>query len=186
MQVLCLLLRCLRLYVYVCSDIPKTYRKRLTGLHSENIIFNFYRKFYDLLISTDNNIFADQSNDDNNSIDLDLFEELEKSQEFDDYQIDHYYLLNMPEDPNLAFIASFVATFISKYVVNSGGVILLKFINEVLVHFGQSFHLPLSLSGLNSMTGIDLLTRGLHCYVACSECNSVYLESTSVPLYCDA
>ncbi|OAD75970.1 hypothetical protein PHYBLDRAFT_59501 [Phycomyces blakesleeanus NRRL 1555(-)] len=97
------------------------------------------------------------------------------------YQIDHYYLLNMLEDSNLAFIASFVTTFISKYVVNSGGVILLKFINEVLAHFEQSFHLPLSLSGFNSITGINLLTRDLYCYVACSECNSIYFESASVP-----
>ncbi|OAD72122.1 hypothetical protein PHYBLDRAFT_170017 [Phycomyces blakesleeanus NRRL 1555(-)] len=78
---------------------------------------------------------------------------------------------NMPVDPTHAFIASFAAFFISKYVVNSGGVVLLKFLNEVLAHFGQSFRFPLSINGVNSMTGLSDVTRGVQRFIACGDCN---------------
>ncbi|OAD69738.1 hypothetical protein PHYBLDRAFT_149515 [Phycomyces blakesleeanus NRRL 1555(-)] len=68
---------------------------------------------------------------------------------------EHFSSSNMPVNPTHAFIASFAAFFISKYVVNSGGAVLLKFLNEVLAHFGQSFRLPLSINGVNSMTGLS-------------------------------
>ncbi|OAD75574.1 hypothetical protein PHYBLDRAFT_166806 [Phycomyces blakesleeanus NRRL 1555(-)] len=136
---------------------------------------NHVEELNDLSLSADNDIFFaqnDNDNNDNNSIDLDFFKKLkEESQEFD-------------EDPTHAFIVSFAAFFISKYVVDSGSVLLLKFINEMLAHFGQSFHLPLSLSGLNSMTEVNLLAGGVHYYVACSKCNTIYLESESFPECC--
>ncbi|OAD67415.1 hypothetical protein PHYBLDRAFT_174453 [Phycomyces blakesleeanus NRRL 1555(-)] len=71
---------------------------------------------------------------------------------------EQFSLSNMPVNPTHAFIASFAAFFISKYVVNSGGAVLLKFLNEVLAHFGQSFRLPLSINSVNSMTGLSDMT----------------------------
>ncbi|OAD65303.1 hypothetical protein PHYBLDRAFT_153548 [Phycomyces blakesleeanus NRRL 1555(-)] len=82
---------------------------------------------------------------------------------------EHFSSSNMPVDPTHAFIASFAAFFISKYVVNSGGAVLLKCLNEVLAHFGQSFHLPLSVQR----------------FVACGDCNKVYEESDVVPECCN-
>ncbi|OAD65465.1 hypothetical protein PHYBLDRAFT_176062 [Phycomyces blakesleeanus NRRL 1555(-)] len=98
---------------------------------------------------------------------------------------EHFSSSNMPVDPTHAFIASFAAFFISKYVVNSGGAVLLKFLNKVLAHFGQSFRLPLSISGVNSMTGLSDVTRGVQWFVACGDCNKVYEESDVVPECCN-
>ncbi|OAD69113.1 hypothetical protein PHYBLDRAFT_172942 [Phycomyces blakesleeanus NRRL 1555(-)] len=98
---------------------------------------------------------------------------------------EHFSSSNMPVDPIHAFIASFAAFFISKYVVNSGGAVLLKFLNEVLAHFGQSFRLPLSMSGVNSMTGLSDVTRGVQRFVACGDYNKVYEESDVVPECCN-
>ncbi|OAD67057.1 hypothetical protein PHYBLDRAFT_174764 [Phycomyces blakesleeanus NRRL 1555(-)] len=98
---------------------------------------------------------------------------------------EHFSSSNMPVNPTHAFIASFAAFFISKYVVNSGGAVLLKFLNEVLAHFGQSFHLPLSINGVNSMTSLSDVTRGVQRFVACGDCNKVYEESDVVPECCN-
>ncbi|OAD74328.1 hypothetical protein PHYBLDRAFT_144775 [Phycomyces blakesleeanus NRRL 1555(-)] len=76
----------------------------------------------------------------------------------------------MPVDPTHAFIASFAAFFISKYVVNSGG---------------ASFRLPLSINSVNSMTGLSDMTQGIQRFVACGNCNKVYKESNVVPECCN-
>ncbi|OAD68827.1 hypothetical protein PHYBLDRAFT_149837 [Phycomyces blakesleeanus NRRL 1555(-)] len=83
----------------------------------------------------------------------------------------------MLSNPTHTFIAYFAAFFISKYVVNSEGVVLIKFINEVLGHFGQLFHLPLSMSSLYFMTGLTALTKGVQRFIVCSQCNMTYHES---------
>ncbi|OAD81263.1 hypothetical protein PHYBLDRAFT_138813 [Phycomyces blakesleeanus NRRL 1555(-)] len=98
---------------------------------------------------------------------------------------DHFSSSNMPVDPTHAFIASFAAFFISKYVVKSGSAVLLKFHNEVLAYFEQSFRLSLSINGVNSMTGLSDMTRGVQQFVACGNCNKVYKESNVVPECCN-
>ncbi|OAD81558.1 hypothetical protein PHYBLDRAFT_162157 [Phycomyces blakesleeanus NRRL 1555(-)] len=55
-------------------------------------------------------------------------------------------------------IASFAAFYISKYVVNFGSAVLLKFLNEVLAYFGQSFCLHLSINSVNFMTSLSDMT----------------------------
>ncbi|OAD65368.1 hypothetical protein PHYBLDRAFT_176278 [Phycomyces blakesleeanus NRRL 1555(-)] len=87
----------------------------------------------------------------------------------------------MPVDPTHAFIASFAAFFISKYVVNSGGAVLLKCLNEVLAHFGQSFRLPLSINGVNFMTGLSDVTRGVQRFVACGNLHCHRSDAQPVP-----
>ncbi|OAD66365.1 hypothetical protein PHYBLDRAFT_152437 [Phycomyces blakesleeanus NRRL 1555(-)] len=100
---------------------------------------------------------------------------------------EQFFSHEMPADLTHAFITSFAAYFISKYVVNSGGTIFIKFINEVLAHFGQSFRLLLSLKHLNSLMGLSTLTAGIHRFVACGECHKIFSESASksIPQCCD-
>ncbi|OAD68280.1 hypothetical protein PHYBLDRAFT_173286 [Phycomyces blakesleeanus NRRL 1555(-)] len=68
---------------------------------------------------------------------------------------------------------------------HSGGVIFIKFFNEVLAHFGQSFHLPLSLPSLYSMTGFNTFTEDIQHFVACGECHKILSESEPVPQCCN-
>ncbi|KAL0084524.1 hypothetical protein F4703DRAFT_1854778, partial [Phycomyces blakesleeanus] len=71
--------------------------------------------------------------------------------------IKHFSSSNMPVDSTHAFIhliASFAAFYIYKYVVNFGSAVLLKFLNEVLAYFGQSFCLHLSINSVNFMTSL--------------------------------
>ncbi|OAD70082.1 hypothetical protein PHYBLDRAFT_71521 [Phycomyces blakesleeanus NRRL 1555(-)] len=93
----------------------------------------------------------------------------------------------MPADLTHSFIASFAAYFISKYIINSGSAIFIKFTNEVLAHFGQSFCLPLSLKRLNSLTGLSTLTADIHRFVPCDKCHKIFSESASKssPQCCD-
>ncbi|OAD70513.1 hypothetical protein PHYBLDRAFT_70565 [Phycomyces blakesleeanus NRRL 1555(-)] len=68
---------------------------------------------------------------------------------------EHFSPFDMPADPIHAFNALFAVLFISKYAVNSTSAVLLKFFNEVLAHFGQSFHL-LSVKTIREYPNKDL------------------------------
>ncbi|OAD81184.1 hypothetical protein PHYBLDRAFT_161810 [Phycomyces blakesleeanus NRRL 1555(-)] len=135
----------------------------------------------DLLLFDIDSLFDSESEDESiiEAIILDISDD-----ESDDFR-EHFSSSNMPVNFTHAFIASFAAFFISKYVVNSGSAVLLKFLNKVLAHFGQSFRLPLSINGVNSMTSLSNMTRGVQQFVACGDCNKVYEESNVVPECCD-
>ncbi|OAD81251.1 hypothetical protein PHYBLDRAFT_72763 [Phycomyces blakesleeanus NRRL 1555(-)] len=60
---------------------------------------------------------------------------------------------SMPENPVHRFITTFTMQFASRYVVNKGAVVLIKFINELLKIYEQDFQLPTSLPGLQCMMG---------------------------------
>ncbi|OAD81287.1 hypothetical protein PHYBLDRAFT_161902 [Phycomyces blakesleeanus NRRL 1555(-)] len=92
---------------------------------------------------------------------------------------------NMPENPVHRFIATFVVMFASCYVVNKGAVVLIEFINKLLSIYKQDFQLPVSLSGLQSMTGFSAMTKGIKRFVVCQDCHKVYEESVPAPLNCD-
>ncbi|KAG2191502.1 hypothetical protein INT47_010971 [Mucor saturninus] len=125
---------------------------------------------------------VESENEDEDIIELDTMEGSEyEAEEFEE----QFSSSNMPADNTHAFIAAFATFFISKYVVNSGGAILIKFLNEVLAHFGESFRLPLSLSGLSSMTGFNQVCKGVQRYVVCGECHKTYMEFDGVPQCCN-
>ncbi|OAD66238.1 hypothetical protein PHYBLDRAFT_152562 [Phycomyces blakesleeanus NRRL 1555(-)] len=91
----------------------------------------------------------------------------------------------MPENPVRRTIATFVVMFASRYVVNKSAVVLIEFINKLLTIYEQDFQLPLSLPGLQRMTGFSAMTKGVKKFVVCQDCHKVYEENVSVPSHCD-
>ncbi|OAD68829.1 hypothetical protein PHYBLDRAFT_149840 [Phycomyces blakesleeanus NRRL 1555(-)] len=92
---------------------------------------------------------------------------------------------NMSESLVHRFIAKFVVMFASRYVINKGTVVLIEFINKLLTIYKQDFQLPLSLPGLQCMTGFSAMTKGVKKFVVCQDCYKVYEESVSAPFHCD-
>ncbi|OAD74082.1 hypothetical protein PHYBLDRAFT_167511 [Phycomyces blakesleeanus NRRL 1555(-)] len=88
---------------------------------------------------------------------------------------------SMPENPVHKFIATFTVLFASCYVVNKGTVVLIEFINKLLKIYKQDFQLPMSLPGLQHMTGFCELSKGIRRFVTCKNCHAIYKESQSVP-----
>jgi len=73
------------------------------------------------------------------------------------------------------FIAMFVVLFSTLYCSKRTTRVLLQFINLVILAFGQQFQLPKSVDTLHLKYGIDsVLANGIHYYVVCSKCNSLY------------
>ncbi|OAD74839.1 hypothetical protein PHYBLDRAFT_144199 [Phycomyces blakesleeanus NRRL 1555(-)] len=70
-------------------------------------------------------------------------------------------------------------------VVDKGAIVLIEFINKLLTIYEQDFQLPLSLPGLQCMTGFSVMTKGIKQFVVCQDCHKVYKESASVPSHCD-
>ncbi|OAD66748.1 hypothetical protein PHYBLDRAFT_152019 [Phycomyces blakesleeanus NRRL 1555(-)] len=105
----------------------------------------------DLPAFTEDLLFDSESDSDDDSIESEAQNTLDALADLDDSEDieENFSSSEMPTDLINAFIASFAAFFISKYVVNSVGAILIKFLNKVPMHFGQSFRLPLSSSGLS-------------------------------------
>ncbi|OAD81159.1 hypothetical protein PHYBLDRAFT_72980 [Phycomyces blakesleeanus NRRL 1555(-)] len=98
---------------------------------------------------------------------------------------DPFATTNMPENPVHRFIATFVVMFVSHYVVNKGTVVLIEFIKKLLSIYKQDFQLPVSLSGLQSMTELSVMTKEIKRFVVCQDCYKVYEESVAAPLNCD-
>ncbi|OAD80862.1 hypothetical protein PHYBLDRAFT_161501 [Phycomyces blakesleeanus NRRL 1555(-)] len=107
-----------------------------------------------------------------------------KVKEFDNE--DPFATPNMPENPVHRFITTFVVMFASHYVVNKGAVVLIKFINKLLTIYKQDFQLPLSLSGLQCMTGFSAMNKGVQRFLVCQDCHKVYEESALAPSHCDS
>ncbi|OAD68529.1 hypothetical protein PHYBLDRAFT_172958 [Phycomyces blakesleeanus NRRL 1555(-)] len=141
----------------------------------------------DLPAFTKDLLFNGESDSDDDSIESDAQNALNALDDLDDSEDieENFSSSEMPTDSTNAFIASFAAFFISKYVVNFGGAILIKLLNKVLAHFGQSFRLPLSSSGLSNMTGLNTMIKGVQRSVACGECHQTYLESEGVSQCCN-
>ncbi|KAG2190839.1 hypothetical protein INT47_005589 [Mucor saturninus] len=92
----------------------------------------------------------------------------------------------MPENPVHRAIAIFVVLFASRYAVNKGAVVLIQFVNELLMVYGQDFQLPTSLAGLQKMTGFSNITKDIKRFVSCPDCHQIYEESISVPPLCSS
>ncbi|OAD65440.1 hypothetical protein PHYBLDRAFT_153524 [Phycomyces blakesleeanus NRRL 1555(-)] len=91
---------------------------------------------------------------------------------------------SMPENPVHRFIATFTVLFASRYVVNKGAAVLIEFINELLKIYERDFQLPTSLPGIQRMTGLCELSKGIRRFVACEDCHAIYEENQSVPPCC--
>ncbi|OAD70065.1 hypothetical protein PHYBLDRAFT_71509 [Phycomyces blakesleeanus NRRL 1555(-)] len=83
------------------------------------------------------------------------------------------------------FIATFVVMFTSRYVVNKGAIVLIKFINKLLTIYEQDFQLPLSLPGLQCMTGFSAMNKNVQRFLVCQDCHKVYEKSALAPSHCD-
>ncbi|OAD65938.1 hypothetical protein PHYBLDRAFT_152965 [Phycomyces blakesleeanus NRRL 1555(-)] len=61
----------------------------------------------------------------------------------------------------------------------------IEFFNKLLLIYKQNFQLPLSLSGLQSMTGFSAMTKEIKRLVTCQDCYKMYEESIPAPFNCD-
>ncbi|OAD66979.1 hypothetical protein PHYBLDRAFT_174686 [Phycomyces blakesleeanus NRRL 1555(-)] len=82
------------------------------------------------------------------------------------------------------FIIVAITLFVSLYVIDEGVVILILIVNKILELFNDSFHLPLSVSGLKQLAGFGGLTKGIKKYTECGKCHTIYDNNESVSLCC--
>ncbi|OAD67065.1 hypothetical protein PHYBLDRAFT_166755 [Phycomyces blakesleeanus NRRL 1555(-)] len=141
-------------------------------------------------VSVTNDAISNGDNDDSGSNSNEISEDESEDDviELDDNELnseDPFATPDMPQNPVHRFIATFVVMFASRYVVDKGAVVLIEFINKLLTIYEQDFQLPLSLPGLQRMTGFSAMTKGIKKFVVCQDCHKVYEESASVPSHCD-
>ncbi|OAD67131.1 hypothetical protein PHYBLDRAFT_174515 [Phycomyces blakesleeanus NRRL 1555(-)] len=131
------------------------------------------------------------NNTDNNKEKSKEVEEVEKVEDNVEIEVeefnneDPFATPNMSENLVHRFIATFVIMFASRYVVNKGAVVLIEFINKLLTIYKQDFQLPLSLPGLQRMTGFSTMNKGVQRFLMCQDCHKVYEESALAPSHCD-
>ncbi|OAD65564.1 hypothetical protein PHYBLDRAFT_153256 [Phycomyces blakesleeanus NRRL 1555(-)] len=141
-------------------------------------------------VSVTNDAISNSDNDDSgrNSNEISEDESEDDVVELNNNELnseDSFATPDMLQNPVHRFIATFVVMFASHYVVDKGAVVLIEFINKLLTIYKQDFQLPLSLPGLQRMTGFSAMTKGIKKFVVCQDCHKVYKESASVPSHCD-
>ncbi|OAD66759.1 hypothetical protein PHYBLDRAFT_70250 [Phycomyces blakesleeanus NRRL 1555(-)] len=130
----------------------------------------------------------DMNNDEEESKEVEEVEGVEDIVEIEVEEFDNedpFATPDMPENPVHRFIATFVVMFASRYVVNKGAVVLIEFINKLLMIYEQDFQLPLSLPGLQCMTGFSTMNKSVQRFLVCQDCHKVYEKSALAPSHWD-